>query len=114
MIVGREHLIYFEKLEAQQKRIFPDACDYGLWVNSEEFKNNVRERCRELNKDFKSKSDKWEFGASWSCKIPYEMEDGNWSGVKLTVSLNKTRRGKEFFTIDINRAIWEENPFRGE
>lgn len=114
MKVGIETIRQLEELAKQQQRIFPDACDYGLWINSPKFKTYVRNLCKELRKDFVGKTEKWSCGCSWECFAPFEMEAGLYRGAKIKVSLNQTRKGKEFFSIDVTSHAQEKSGFRND
>lgn len=112
MILGKEYLVQLEDLAAKQERIFPDAADVGLWVNSPSFRERVRALCQGLREIYLGKTRRWCCGSSWECFVPFEMEHGAYVGVTVRVSLNVTRKGKSFFSIDIFRDEQVESPFR--
>lgn len=109
----KEELVAFEKLEARQRQIYPDACDAGILLGDirEEDLNKLRVDLNEMLKVFKKpeydyRADTWHGGRSVEFFIPIEMDEGMEHGYKFRVAFceDKKVRGGGFISIDINRT----------
>jgi len=111
MIIGREHLIFFEDLAKRQSQIYPDACDYGVHYNEINIEK-VKAITADLKETFKCEREEWKNGASVKFFIPFEMDYRQYVGVnlKLACHINKSRKIK-FLTIDIDRASQKHSGF---
>jgi hypothetical protein len=114
MIAGKKALVEIEELTKEQYRIFPDACDYGIWELSE-YRDRLRSASKRLSELYKSKTtylglDDCNF--TWECFVPYKKEGDLFLGVKITVDRTVLRSSKSFYTITIKQASQAENPFR--
>jgi len=110
MIPEKEVLKELETIAKRQTRIFNDACDYGIPADTN-LKRKLRKLCRAIGQVYKSTSDISKYTKTWSCFIPYEHEFEAYQGVKVTVSLNMTKKC-DYFTIDFERASQTTNPFK--
>lgn len=123
MIIGVEHLQVLEKYAKMQIPIYPgEACDTGIHLltpDAEKVLDRIREACKGLAKDFAGKANKWTGGSAWSCFVPFEQEDGVYTGVRVVVSVQKIggrgiNRHSRFVSIDLHRTSQTANPFRTE
>lgn len=112
MIAGKESFIELEELCKKQQRIYPDACDAGIW-NNKEVRRKIKKACKELSNIYLCKTSYWgrnKKGVTWNCFVPFEKDGGKYVGVKVFVSLCPTKRSS-FFSINICKAEQIENPF---
>jgi hypothetical protein len=108
MIPEKESLIYFEKLLTKQFRIYPDACDYGVILDTE-MKIDARLALKKLMSTYEYKFTKSENGdySETVMFIPFEYEEWHYTGVNLFVEYFKTRK-IEFLAIRIDRAYFSK------
>lgn len=113
MIIGKEHLIYFEKLAAKQKRLYIDACDIGIMLN-EKTKKEARENIIGLMKDYnyrveKSKDGKW---STTDIYFPVEQDEHNPKFVNcihMHIWYSKDDHWGELMSIDFSRVNLPES-----
>lgn len=109
----KENLIHFEDLAARQRRIYPDACDFGVKVNLAE-KGLAREFLVDLIRFYGAKITRWgdksrSHGSNTKLFIPNERDDEGcfvlYGGITLDVSFNRDAlRNVEFLSIEISHA----------
>lgn len=111
MIVGRENLVELENIANLQRRVYNDACDFGV-VASDEITERIRNACKGLSADLKSKASVQRYRGgctkTWTTFLPIEYSDyepGATDGVLITVRLIEvdSKRYDNFFEIIIKR-----------
>jgi len=111
IIVGREHIVYFENLIRKQEQIYNDACDYGILTKNLNM-SEIKEITDDLKKTFVSYREEWFSGASIEFFIPYEIDNQLYSGVKLKITYaNDKARKIKFMTFDLNHCYQKEPGF---
>ena len=113
MIPEKESLIYFEKLLTKQFRIYPDACDYGVILDTE-MKIDARLALKKLMSTYEYKFTQSENGDYSETKmfIPFEYDEGEHAGVTLIVEYFKTPK-IEFLSIQENRSYQKNFKYKG-
>lgn len=113
MIIGKEQLIYFEKLASKQKRLYVDACDFGIYLNPKT-KNEARENIIALMKEYnvkvvKSKDGKW---STTEVYFPVEQSEHNpkfVNCIKMHICYSNDDCFGEIMSIDFDRVDMPEN-----
>ena len=100
---------YIDPRLAEEQRQYERDC--GIW-NNKNVRNKIRAACEKLRQTFRGKSCRGNWGSSWECFVPFETNGDIYIGVRVRVSLNKTKRSS-FFSIDIDHSQTDKNPFRG-
>lgn len=109
MLPAKESLVYFENISKWSRRIDPDSCDYGL-VETAGMRADVSRHVAELKDVYPYTVSMWGNmhcvgGKSITFKVPYEIDNGICSGVKLKVAYNvDNRRNVKFYSVDVIRA----------
>ena len=123
MIVGREQLVVLEEFAKKQEQIYPDACDWGYrWIEGPigmQEVNRLRDAVAELVKIFKTKAGKWgdnQNGGKYAqFFVPYEQDEGQYSGVLVTVTTSFERKRRvTYTTIEFRQHRQADAGFRGE
>lgn len=107
----KESLIYFEELAKRQKRIYPDAVDSGVLLDTDDGvkTEEARAEIKKLLNVYGGKIVKYHGGSSTEIFIPFEEDEGQMSGVVLSVSYNNDPARKlSFLSIDITRKAMSE------
>ncbi len=119
MIIGKEYLIYLEKIANEQRKIYPDAADYGILVtHGDGVYTRISEAVNCLKETYKFKTSKWEGfrgsnGVNIKIFIPFEFDEGYYVGAEVVISYNIDKvRKKNFFSIDITNKSMKESPFK--
>lgn len=112
MIIGTEQLKTLEYWLPQQQRIFPDACDCGLWARREsKLYGIIGKAVRELGDIYHSKVVEWgresQRGQTCSLFVPFEMDAGDYQGCFVRVSFCPTRRSS-YISIELTRDCWSK------
>lgn len=97
----KENFIHFEILERRQRRIYADACDFGVQITDEE-RLEAREKLMELMEFFGYKMERWgdrvsgrSYGSTTRIFMPVERDGNAFGGMALEVT----------FTYDAGRKI---------
>ncbi len=122
MFAGDQYYHFFEDLAKNQARIYPDAADAGVKIETEDAKGFIGDAVRGLREIYRPHScTNWgekargTHGKSISFHIPFETEGEMFCGVLLRVSYSVDRpRRVEFASVDITRHTSKVNPFRNE
>lgn len=111
----KEEFVLFEELDRQQRRIYPDACDYGIPLGDIADIQALRGSLNEMLGTFKKpryhyEATKWGDdvigGKSVEFFIPVEYDGDQESGYKFKVGfcVDKFINGGGFVTIEIERT----------
>lgn len=111
MTIGQEQLAELEVYAKQQRRIYPDACDFGVEATPE-VRKDIRRICTELAADYNSmkKVEPYPTGATrkWCTIIPIEISDYypdcyDVLVVEVTLVESTGPRAKDYFEINMKR-----------
>lgn len=116
MIIGTGHLKTLEYWAAKQERIFPDACDAGLWAKRDsKLYGIIGKALRGLRETYHSNVSEWgrEFqrGQTFRLFVPFEMDDNDYVGCVVQVSFCPTRRSS-YISITIDHSTWSQAKLR--
>jgi hypothetical protein len=112
---GKEEFRVIEDFYKQQRNIYSDAADAGIYSDSS-VDNKIKNALKKLQKLHGSKQQKWSSGASVTIFVPVEEDEGYYSGMVLTVSknndqrlsktgLNNSKKAASFWSIEISREM---------
>ena len=109
----KENLIHFETLSTRQRRVYNDACDFGVKIDIAE-KDLARDLLVELIRLYGAKITRWgdlnrSHGSNTKIFIPNEHDNEGsmvlFGGMTLDVSFNRdATRDIEFLSIDVSHA----------
>jgi hypothetical protein len=112
---AKENLIYFEELEKNQTRLWDDAADMGIALNSTFGDRNVydngptlkdaaRDNLLALMETYAYKLERYGNGcSSTTLFIPFEFDEGAYVGTEINVTFDKIGC-REYLTIFTQRA----------
>jgi hypothetical protein len=108
-----------ESLIKRQRRIYPDACDFGLPTNEQPLLDQIHKVMLEARESFKVKKTETKYSTgrqvTYEFMIPWEQEGGLYLGTKYvfeyTGTNKKYKNHVNYFTITSERHSQKENPF---
>ena len=102
---AKENLIFFEKLEKLQTRLWDDACDEGIDLTKYPVhKAKARENLLALMKCYAYKMERHGIlNSDTTLFIPFEFDEGAYLGVTLNVAYSVVRK-REYLLINITHA----------
>lgn len=119
MGVYKEEAYVFEDIARRQKRIYPDACDVGVRINSpkDPLALSVKDALKGLE-GLKQKRTSWGEptdscrGVEVTVRIPWEMEDGFYFGTEYRIAYHQDKsRNIYFISVDTDSFRSKESPF---
>lgn len=116
MFPGKEELIQLEKSAKEQVKIYNDAEDYGILLNNESKKIELRNLVQSLRKMYQSEVERYgneSFGGSeTTIWITQEQDDGIYRGTRVDIGYHYDKNaqtsnyGKNIEFITINFSSW--------
>jgi hypothetical protein len=79
MGIGKEYIHPLEELARRQERIYPDACDYGIW-DTPAIRKTIKECLNGLKQLEGGEARTWTNGSSYTTRLGYEMDGDTVSG----------------------------------
>lgn len=106
----KEELIEFERMDKLQKRIYPDACDYGIPLGDllpatlEQMRVNLNEMLTVFKKpEYLYQASNWHNGRDVSFFIP--IEDDRGISVRIAFHRDPQVSGGGFIQIDLGNTV---------